>query len=134
MCGRNMKNRSLGLRKWLAACSIDEAAGEARQCHITTSPGQDLVYMTKLSQAKAFQSDIARSIIPGPYLQAEAEALNITVAKVAANIITASNNWEEITGPKIEKIRLKAKSVIKEATEENLETLLATAIEALRKV
>lgn len=103
------RTKSLGFTKWEAANVIDMTAGEARLRYITDVPGQQAVYIVKLEQARAYLANPA--VVP-PYLQAEAEARQITVPALAAMVVAIAASWNEVKGPQIEAARIKAKLAI----------------------
>lgn len=88
---------------------VDRYAGEVRARFITTQPGQELTYLLKLNEAKAYPNgDTA-------FITAEALATGKTEQEVVDNILASASLWQQI-GTVIESERLKAKAVIKQAT------------------
>jgi len=83
----------------------DRKAEAERSRYITPGNGQAMTYEAKHQEALGGG---------GPLLRAEAEALDMTVAEVAASVLTARAQWEE-AGARIEAARLKAKKQIRQA-------------------
>lgn len=83
----------------------DRKAEAERSRYITPGNGQAMTYEDKHREAVAGD---------GPLLRAEAEALEMTVAEVAASVLAARAQWEQ-AGARIEAARLKAKKQIRQA-------------------
>lgn len=107
--------------QWVTTCAVldpilhakvDEEAGEIRKRYLTTVPGQEMTYLRKEQEARAFMLDPEGSY---PFLQAEAQATNVTVAELAAVVLANADIWGEI-GAAIEGLRMGAKTAITAAT------------------
>lgn len=88
---------------------VDAKAEKARAASITSSPGQTLTYEAKRAEANRYPNDG-----PFPWLEGEAEELGMTVQEVADSVKQAQAAWEQ-RGIEIERKRLKAKKLIREA-------------------
>ncbi|MGO3217681.1 MAG: hypothetical protein ACTIJ4_16415 [Halomonas sp.] len=84
---------------------VDQAAENARLKHLTPGSGQSMTYEVKHQEALAGG---------GPMIQAEAEALGMTVQEVIDSVLVARQQWQ-VLGAQIEAARLKAKKAIREA-------------------
>ncbi|WP_427030925.1 hypothetical protein [Halomonas sp. H2] len=84
---------------------VDDAAENARLKHLTPGSGQSMTYEVKHQEALAGG---------GPMIQAEAEALGMTVQEVIDSVLVARQQWQ-VLGAQIEAARLKAKKAIREA-------------------
>jgi hypothetical protein len=116
--------QTLGGMKWQAHRDIDEAAGQARLRHITDVPGQQAVYARKREQAAAYLAAVAADPqadplpTPGPYIVAEAAALGVTAAELAANVVEIATLWEDTLSPAIEAQRISGKAAVQVAADE----------------
>jgi hypothetical protein len=95
---------------------IDREAGEYRQNFITTVPGQEMTYLEKERQARAWLADAAPDPENAAYdmLRAEADALGVTVAERVPVIIAQADAWRWL-GSKIEGQRMGAKAAVSAA-------------------
>lgn len=84
---------------------VDQAAESARLKHLTPGSGQAMTYEVKYQEALAGG---------GPMIQAEADALGMTVQEVIDSVLVARQQWQ-VLGAQIEAARLKAKKAIREA-------------------
>lgn len=84
---------------------VDSTAEQVRLRYITPGAGQAMTYEQKYREAVAGD---------GPLLQAEANALGLTVSEVAQSVLDAHAAWQ-IAGARIEGLRLKAKADIRKA-------------------
>ena len=77
-----------------ALLKVDVMAGEKRAQFITIAPGQEITYMQKLEDAKAYIA-AGRPTDASPYLWVDAEAseLNMTPSDIADEIIATSEAW-----------------------------------------
>lgn len=119
--------------RYLAAGSIDAAAGQARRRYITDVPGQEAVYLVKLQEAQAYAAAHALdsgAAVP-PYIGAEATAIGETAITVATTVIALASYWNGTVGPAIEGARLGGKAAVAAATGADEAATLA-AIEAAR--
>lgn len=114
---------------------IDQAAGQARARHITTSPGQESTYIAKGQEAERYIADGAPAdTAPYVMLTAEAGALGITVADLADQVIATRTAWLHLAGA-VEAARLGGKAAVEGAeTIAAAEAAAAVAIEALNAI
>lgn len=84
---------------------VDQAAENARLKHLTPGSGQSMTYEVKHQEALAGG---------GPMIQAEADALGMTVQEVIDSVLVARQQWQ-VLGAQVEAARLKAKKAIREA-------------------
>src|SRR5690625_69854 len=84
---------------------VDRLTEASRLRYITPGVGQAMTYEQKHREALAGD---------GPLLQAEAEALDKTVAEVASEVLAAHAAWQ-VAGAHIEALRLKAKQDVRGA-------------------
>ncbi len=91
-----------------AAASIDAQAEVIRQSILTPGAGQAMTYQRKEAEARAWSLD---SDTTTPFLSAEASARGMTIADLAAEIITLADAWVAI-GAAIEGLRMGAKAAV----------------------
>ena len=91
---------------------IDAEAGAMRALHITTAPGQELIYLTKETQARGW----AEGADPAdfPLLAAEAAAIGETIAELAAAVIARADECAAVNAA-IEGLRIGAKRAVSAA-------------------
>lgn len=94
-----------------ALTAIDIAAGAERAKYITVTPGQDMTYLEKVTQAKAFQADGAPTAEKYPLVYGEVPVTAADAAGVAAVFLANYASWQQI-GAAIEKVRLTAKKAV----------------------
>ena len=94
-----------------AIARVDAAAGAVRAKFITVVPGQEMTYLVKEQEARAYAGDPSGF----PFLAAEAAATGMTVEDVAALVIAQANAWRPI-GAAIEGLRRGAAVAIAAAT------------------
>lgn len=85
---------------------VDQLAEQVRARHTTPGSGQAMTYEVKHQEALAGG---------GPMLQAEADALGVTLQEVVDSVLAARQAWL-VAGGQIEAARLKAKKNIRTAT------------------
>lgn len=88
---------------------VDALAEEARGRFTTSGSGQVMTYEAKHQEALAGG---------GPMLQAEADALGVTLQEVVDSVLAARQAWL-VAGGQIEAARLKAKKDVRAATTAN---------------
>lgn len=116
-----------------ALIEIDNAAGEARLRYITAVPGQEVTYFTKAQQAREWLANPLAP--PGAYLQAEADALGITLPEAAQVIVSIADQWMNVLGPAIERERRRGKAAAAAAQRpRQLRRVLAETLQALREI
>ena len=102
-----------------AAASIDAQAEVVRQSILTPGAGQAMTYQRKEAEARAWSLDNDTTT---PFLTAEAGARGMTIANLAAEIITLADAWVAI-GAAIEGLRMGAKAAVNRAA--NLGAIVA---------
>lgn len=113
---------SLALIRQFYAARVD-AEAEAFRCRfITAGSGQAITYIWKAQEATAFLADENADV---PFLEAEATALGMTVADLAAEVAAATAQWGQI-GKAIEARRRAAKKSISDAADFAALTAAAT--------
>ena len=113
-----MDRNSLDYKKVMAKRQIDETAGWLRGQFVTTTEGQDAVYLEKAKQAIAFQStgfDVA-TIDTFPMIKLEAEVIGSTYQAFAELVIANSSSWA-ILGAIIEAMRISHKKMVDDSTD-----------------
>jgi len=98
----------LDLIKSLTAKQVDGAAEAFRLHFVSDGAGQMLTYQYKAAEAAAYLMD---SSAPVPFLAAEAEARNMTIADLAAEVAARVAQWTLI-GSRIEGLRMGAKAAL----------------------
>jgi len=106
-----------------AHAEIDAAAGAARASVLTMVPGQEMTYLRKEDQARAYLADGDPDDADYPLLQASvgtdaypaghpsAGQLVATVAEAAAVVMMVSEAWTGL-GARIEGVRLRSKRLV----------------------
>lgn len=100
---------------------VDREAGEYRTNFITAVPGQEMTYLRKEAEARAFAADNQAAV---PLLEAEATATSVTTSELAASVIAQADAWAFI-GAAIEAARMGAKKAISDAVDR--ESILTAA-------
>lgn len=128
------QSNSLSANKFRALVSIDNAAAQARRVNLSDGFGQDLVYQTKLDQAKRYLATPVLNILtPVPtYVAVDAEVWGVSAQSAAQAIVAAAAVFHEGVGPMIELARLEGKIAVRAATSsEGVAAALATATAAI---
>ena len=128
------QSNSLSANKFRALVSIDSAAAQARLVKLSHGFGQDLVYQTKLDQAKRYLATPVLNILtPVPaYVAADASAWSVSAQVAAQAIVDAAAMFHEVSGPNIEMARLSGKIAVRAAASlEDVAAALATATAAI---
>lgn len=99
---------TLADHKASAAAYIDAAAGRARAQFITVAPGQEMTYLEKVIQARAYGADLDPDVEDYPLLYGEIGITGESAAEVAGVILGRYALWQQI-GAVIEATRLTAK-------------------------
>jgi hypothetical protein len=109
-----VRGQMLDLDGLRAACAakIDAEAEIIRQRVLTPGAGQAMTYQRKEAEARAWSLDNDTTT---PFLTAEADARGMTIADLAAEIITLADAWVAI-GAAIEGLRMGAKAAVGRAT------------------
>ena len=119
-----------------AISAIGAAAGRARARYITTIPGQEMTYVRKAEQARAWSllgapAKAAATAADYPLLFPEAAALGQTVDALAAGVLAAESAWA-LKGGQIEAARVGGNEAARQAaTPAAVATAAATAVAAL---
>lgn len=105
--------------------------------HLTSLPGQDLVYAAKLAQAQAYIAAYAADAgapVPG-YVAAEVAAVGGTAQAAAQAIVAAAAAFHDTAGPAIEQARRAGKTAVQAAGDaDEIQTALASALAALQSI
>lgn len=91
---------------------IDLAAGAARDRYITTTQGQEAVYIEKMRQAYLYIETSPTDMDGFEYIKAEADEAGKTYLETAERIASVANSWNKLLSPQIEAKRMKAKDDI----------------------
>lgn len=91
--------------------AIDKEAGNTRVKYITSVPGQSETYQRKEQQAREW-SALGFSGQAPSFIQAEADALNVSPETIAQQVIQLADYWSNVKGPQIEACRRKWKVAI----------------------
>jgi hypothetical protein len=103
---------SLNDAKAAAISEVDALAGKKRMQYITTSPGQDVTYLAKLEDARAYvAAGYPQDSTPFVWIHAEATATGSTAQQTADFIIVTAGLWSAV-GAQIEGARQGAKQAI----------------------
>lgn len=86
-----------------AIAEINRIAGIVRQQYITVSPGQELIYMLKDVQSRAYAAAGYTGTVP-PFVQSEANATGLTAQQAADSIIAQADAWS-IAGSAIDEAK-----------------------------
>ncbi|MBB4858254.1 hypothetical protein HNO88_001573 [Novosphingobium chloroacetimidivorans] len=103
------------------AASIDADADKVRSMFITNTPGQMATYLQKEAEARRVLAGDTSDTV---FLSAEAAAIGVSVADLAAEVVAQADQWRPL-GAAIEAARRKAKVAVANAT--NLAELAAAA-------
>jgi hypothetical protein len=107
--------RNIGLLKAEALRAIDQAAGEACAGHISQGVGQEMRYIKKAEQARAFINAYDAGGDPDPLgypmIEKEAEAVGVPAIDRARLIVDVADMWE-IVGSDIEAARMGGKTAV----------------------
>lgn len=102
----------LSVLRAAVADRIDAQAEQVRQAFLTPGAGQAMTYQRKEAEARAFITDPSTAV---PFLEAEAVGRGISIADVAAEVISSADRWIA-AGALIEGRRMRAKAMLAEAT------------------
>lgn len=114
-----MAERSIGWHREMARRAINAAAGQARSRYVTDLAGQEGIYATKATQARAYRASVVLGVPtaqPGSYLAAEATAKGCTALALADAIIAKADAWDSQQGPAIEAERMRGLAAVAAAT------------------
>lgn len=98
---------------------IDKQAGAVRGRYITTTPGQEMIYLEKRREAELILADPGQGDnVPDastPHITSEASQHGVTRFEKAVEVVTMAQLWATIS-PAIETLRLAAKDAVNAAT------------------
>lgn len=104
---------------------VNTAIGEIRARYITVLPGQEILYMQKEAEARAFLADPDPDLTDYPLIAAEIGITGVDAQQVAQIYLNLANILRS-TAAQLEQIRLGAVSAAEGATlSEELDTILA---------
>lgn len=122
---------SLEEAKEFALEHVEAQIGRTRSKYISTSFGQENTYNNKLKEATSIINGLSEVTY---YLQEEASILGVSREQLANTIIEKDRQWHQEINPKLEALRINAKSNIrKAATNIDVDTALKNYITALLK-
>lgn len=110
----NLDKKALEKEKARALIELDDAAEVARLRYLTPGCGQALVYRNKASEVNRYKDDANPLKANYPFLAAEIGITAASLKGVFEVVSAALATWETVA-PKIEMVRLKAKSDIAKA-------------------
>lgn len=93
---------------------IDTQAGETRKRFITEVPGQEMTYMRKETEARAYVAAHGPKAADYPLLSAEASVKEVALLDLANTVIANANAWS-VVGAQIEALRIGAKDAVSKA-------------------
>ena len=102
--------------KEMAITSINELVGKARQKYITTAPGQEMIYIAKEAEAKAWLKDLLPDPAAYPLLSAEVGVTAPTTWELAQIWVNVAVYWRGIAA-QIEGARMRAIVAIEQAAD-----------------
>ncbi len=106
----------LAIAKAQAIAKINEIVGVTRQKYITTSPGQDMIYIAKEREALAFLVAPTQDMTSYPLLAAEIGVTAPTAWELAQVWANVSVYWRGIAA-QIEGIRMRAIAQVEAASD-----------------
>lgn len=98
-----------------AGLAVNTMVGAIRQRYITTSPGQEMIYLAKEAEARELASDPAPDPADYPMLAAEVGITAPTLAEVGQIILNLAVLWRGI-GAQLEQVRLTTHTQVSAAT------------------
>lgn len=118
--------------KAAAISEVDALAGKKRMQYITTSPGQDVTYLSKLEDARAYvAAGYPQDSTPFVWIHAEATATGSTAQQTADFIIVTAELWSAV-GAQIEGARQGAKQAINAVTIEQGVEAVTDAVQSFK--
>ena len=103
--------RDLDEARQEAISSVNQGIGRARQKFITALPGQDMIYLRKEAEARAYLAASDPSLADYPMIAAEVGVTAETAYQVAQVWIFMSQRWQAVAAS-LEAIRLRATNAI----------------------
>lgn len=121
----------LGRMRDNAVLAVNAQIGAIRAQHITELPGQEMIYLRKETQARAFKdaydADPTTDPTAYPLVAAEIGTTGATAIEVADTVIAVADQWEALAAT-LENLRMTALQAIENAPDE---TAIDTAIDTL---
>jgi hypothetical protein len=121
--------RDLDEARQEAISSVTQGIGRARQRFITALPGQDMIYLRKEAEARAFLAASDPSLADYPMIAAEVGVTAETAYQVAQVWIYMSQSWQAVAAS-LEAIRLTASNAIGAAADDAAIAAALAAFEA----
>ena len=113
---------------------IDIKCGAARAAYITSAPGQEITYMLKERDARAYlEAGSPYDATPYPLIYSEAQATETTPHNAAQIIVQMAQQWQMIAAA-IEGKRIYWKRQISGSLDENVDALLHIALDDLSEL
>lgn len=117
---------ALAEAKSRARADLAAAVAAARAAYITTLPGQQMIYMAKEAEARAYVSDPAPDMVSYPLLSAEIGITAPDAWQLAQIWLAMADIWRSAAA-QIEALRLSTAAAIEAAaTPEAVEVAIAT--------
>lgn len=118
---------SLASQKANAIASLHNAVATARREFVTDLPGQEMIYLDKLTEARAYLTDPAPNLADYPAIVAELGVTAETPYELAQLWLNMSAMWKFVSA-NIESIRLMAVNAINvAASEAEINAILSAA-------
>lgn len=99
-----------------AIAEVNDIAGQARRAMITWIPGQEMLYLAKEAEARAWQADPAPVLADYPLISAEIGITAATAGDLAALWLTMGAQWRAAAA-QIETARLGTVKAIEDAAD-----------------
>ena len=116
----------LAAAKVKAIAEINLSVGKARQKYITTSPGQEMIYLAKEREALAYLPNPTDDLSTYPMLEAEIGVTAPTARELAQLWANVSVQWRAIAA-RIEGTRMRSIAQIENCADpDDLNAILAT--------
>jgi len=107
---------ALSSHRLSAIATVNAIAGEVRKGFITWIPGQEMLYLTKEAEARAWQADPAPVLADYPLIAAEIGITAATAGDLAALWLTMGAQWRAAAA-QIETARLGTVKAIEDAAD-----------------
>lgn len=121
--------RDLDEVKESAIAEVNAQIGRARQTFITVLPGQDMIYLRKEAEARAYLAASDPTLADYPMISAEVGVTAETAYQVAQVWIYMTQSWQAVAAS-LEAIRLTATNAIAAAADEAAVAVALAAFEA----
>jgi hypothetical protein len=106
---------SLDAMKGAAIRTVNDRIGDIRRVYITDIPGQDMIYLSKEQEAKAYILDEDPDLANYPFIAAEVGITGETPYQIAQIYLFMAQQLR-LVGPQLEMMRLGAVAQIEQAT------------------